>query len=459
MIYAINARPWEWMTGADVDMSPNPFKNSEDGIHELDRQQQVRSDQFQRLTEGPAYLASQTGGFFFRNPSDLALVMERSLDDQRGYYLLGYAIDQKTMDEDRRARTFHQLSVRVTRPGVSVRSRRGFLGGEEPGDPATRLADAASPFGASSLDLRRRGSSPAWKARSRSCARSSMSTRPGSSSRARRRTRRRRRFSNSWRRWSTSAVCVVKRDRQAHRLRASEQTAGGGLVYRLDVPVKAPGAYGLRIAAREIATNRFGAANQFVIVPDLPRKRLALSGVVLSASEGASDGVATGASATHPAIRRFGVPAQLAYSFLVFNARYAPTTSKLSLRALLRLLRDGKPVHTGRAVDVRTEAKAGEPINVVSTLSLGPQTSPGDYSLSVSVTDALANAEQASATSTIDFTITTAYPTLADRFPGTVAVPCAWLGDRKRKGPASRSWRGQKVVQISQVRTGSARRW
>ena len=86
VIYAINARPWEWMTGADVDMSPNPFKNSEDGIHELDRQQQVRSDQFQRLTEGPAYLASQTGGFFFRNPSDLALVIERSLDDQRGYY-------------------------------------------------------------------------------------------------------------------------------------------------------------------------------------------------------------------------------------------------------------------------------------------------------------------------------------------------------------------------------------
>jgi hypothetical protein len=141
-------------------------------------------------------------------------------------------------------------------------------------------------------------------------------------------------------------------------------------------------------------------------VPDLRRKRLALSGVVLSASEGPSDDVATGASATHPAIRRFRVPAQLAYSFLVFNARYAPTTSKPSLRALVRLLRDGKPVYTGREVDVRTEAKAGEPINVVSTLSLGPQTSPGDYSLAVTVTDALANEDRASATSIIDFTIT-----------------------------------------------------
>jgi VWFA-related protein len=406
VIYAINARPWEWMTGADVDMSPNPFNRNEDGIHELDRQQQIRSDQFQQLMEGPAYLASQTGGFFFRNPSDLPLVLGRSLDDQRGYYLLGYAIDQKTMDEDRRARTFHELSVRVTRPGVSVRSRRGFLGGEEPGDPATRLADAASPFGASSLDLRLTGFFAGVEG-SQSIVRAlvyvdaaglelTRSTKDKNSAT----------FLELMATLVDERGVVVKRDRQAYRLRASEQTASGGLVYRLDVPVKTPGAYGLRVAAREIATNTFGAANQFVVVPDLRRKRLALSGVVLSASEGPSDDVATGASATHPAIRRFRVPAQLAYSFLVFNARYAPTTSKPSLRALVRLLRDGKPVYTGREVDVRTEAKAGEPINVVSTLSLGPQTSPGDYSLAVTVTDALANEDRASATSIIDFTIT-----------------------------------------------------
>ena len=197
---------------------------------------------------------------------------------------------------------------------------------------------------------------------------------------------------------------VVKRDQQAYRVRGGEQAVAGGLVYRLDVPVKAPGPYGLRVAAREIATNKFGTANQFVIVPDLTRKRLTLSGVVLSASEGdrgsrwRRNGDASGAAS----IRDAGA-AGLQLSRLQ-RAVWAGDGEALAAGGD-RLLRDGKPVYTAPPVAIKTDAKPGEPARVVGTLSLGPQTAPGDYALAVTVTDALASKDQASATSVTDFTV------------------------------------------------------
>ena len=401
VIYTINARPSEFMSGADVDLSPNAFDDDSSGTQELDRSNEIRTDFYHQLMEGPAYIAAQTGGFFFRNPSDLPLVIGRSLEDQRGYYLLGYALDQKTVDEDRGARTFHKLAVRVKRRGVSVRSRRGFLGGEPPDDPAARIA---STFAASPLDVRLTGFY-AGPEGNQSIVRALVYvdasglelTRAAKDKSAAT-------FLELVAMLVDDRGVVVKRDQQAYRVRGGEQAVAGGLVYRLDVPVKSPGPYGLRVAAREIATNKFGTANQFVIVPDLTRKRLTLSGVVLSASEGAAtaDGAAT---ATHPALRRFAMPAQLAYSFLVFNARYGPATAKPSLQAVIELLRDGKPVYTAPPVAIKTDAKPGEPARVVGTLSLGPQTAPGDYALAVTVTDALASKDQASATSVTDFTV------------------------------------------------------
>jgi VWFA-related protein len=403
VIYTVNVRAWEWMSGAEADLAGDPFGNT-DGADIAAVNNEMRAAYFHELMEGPAYIAAQTGGFFFRNPSDLPLVIGRSLDDQRGYYLLGYALDQQTLDEDRRVRTFHKLSVKVRRPGLKVRSRRGFLGGEDRDDPASRVGDAASPFATSTLDLRltgffagQEGNQSIVRALVYVDAAGLELTRAAKDKSAAT-------FLELVAMLIDDRGVVVKRDQQAYRVRGGEQAVAGGLVYRLDVPVKTPGPYGLRVAAREIATNKFGTANQFVVVPDLTRKRLTLSGVVLSASEGAAaaDGAAT---ATHPALRRFAMPAQLAYSFLVFNARYGPATAKPSLQAVIELLRDGKPVYTAPPVAIKTDAKPGEPARVVGTLSLGPQTAPGDYALAVTVTDALANKDQATATSVTDFTV------------------------------------------------------
>jgi hypothetical protein len=53
-----------------------------------------------------------------------------------------------------------------------------------------------------------------------------------------------------------------------------------GLVYRMQVPLKRPGPYQLRIALRDAASDRIGSASQFIDVPDIKRGRLTLWGSV-----------------------------------------------------------------------------------------------------------------------------------------------------------------------------------
>jgi VWFA-related protein len=79
--------------------------------------------------EGPTELTSLSGGLQFSNINDLGGAMARVLEDQRGYYLIGYQPDDETFKKDERKRAkFHAVKVRVTRPEARVRSRAGFLG-------------------------------------------------------------------------------------------------------------------------------------------------------------------------------------------------------------------------------------------------------------------------------------------------------------------------------------------
>ena len=42
---------------------------------------------------GLSYLAARTGGLFMKNRNDLGAALGRIMDDQRGYYLVGYRPD------------------------------------------------------------------------------------------------------------------------------------------------------------------------------------------------------------------------------------------------------------------------------------------------------------------------------------------------------------------------------
>ncbi len=92
----------------------------------VNRRNQLAQENF-RAQDGLNYLARQTGGFFFHDNNNIAQGIQRVVDDQRGYYLIGYVPDDSTFNELGR-RTFHKLQVLVKNPKLRVRSRTGFFG-------------------------------------------------------------------------------------------------------------------------------------------------------------------------------------------------------------------------------------------------------------------------------------------------------------------------------------------
>jgi VWFA-related protein len=66
-------------------------------------------------------LAEATDGLAIVDSNNLAAGMKRIVDDLSAYYLLGYYSNGKLDGK------FHSITVRVKRPGVQVRARRGYL--------------------------------------------------------------------------------------------------------------------------------------------------------------------------------------------------------------------------------------------------------------------------------------------------------------------------------------------
>src|SRR5262245_237369 len=67
-------------------------------------------------------LSEETGGFAFVNRNNVDEAFDRIVGENSSYYVLGY-----TASNDRRDGRFRRIEVRVTRPGVTVRARRGYV--------------------------------------------------------------------------------------------------------------------------------------------------------------------------------------------------------------------------------------------------------------------------------------------------------------------------------------------
>jgi VWFA-related protein len=98
-------------------------------------------------------LANNTDGRAIVNRNDLAEGMKQIVRDSSSYYLVGYTSQAPTDGK------FHEIRVRVKRPGVQVRARKGFwaftndeikraIAGPKPGPPAevTKALTAIAPL-------------------------------------------------------------------------------------------------------------------------------------------------------------------------------------------------------------------------------------------------------------------------------------------------------------------------
>src|SRR5262249_37073236 len=112
-----------------------------------------------------------------------------------------------------------------------------------------------------------------------------------------------------------------------------------GLNVVFDMPVRKPGAYQVRIAARDRVSKHIGSAGQFVAVPNLNNKRLAVSGIVLGTGIDGKDVANAGA-------RSFKPNSDVHFAFMLYNG--ANETGALrNLVMQTRLFRDGRNVYTG----------------------------------------------------------------------------------------------------------------
>ena len=383
----------------------------------------ARSDEMLRNREGLAYLAEQTGGIFIRNTNDLGAGMRRVLEDQRGYYLIGFRPAEDVFQPSQGRTRFNKFEVKVRRAGLSVRTRAGFYGyaeGERRAAPRTRseqlLAALTSPLTSGELSLRLTSlfNSPAEKASVVDSLLHIDASRLRLADEA-----------DGWKKAVIDVVAIVfgengevvdeinRTETVRVRGEALAQLLSDGMVYIMKLPVKKPGAYQLRVAVRDTATEKLGSASQFIEVPDLKKDRLALSGIFITSAAERPAAPAGGPQPAAPAdplrdatVRRFRAGSKVDFHFHIYNAKADRATGRPRLQTQARLFREGQPVFAGQPVafDPGPQTNASR-LQAGSRLQLGAQLPPGDYVLQLVVTDELAKGSGRTTTQWIDFEI------------------------------------------------------
>jgi VWFA-related protein len=388
-----------------------------------------RGNEARDLQSGLDYLADETGGTSIYNSNDIAGGIKKIIDE-KGYYLIGYRPDQTTFNSKTGRTNYHHLSLKVLRSGkFNVRMRNGFYGvvGEDKSTAAA--ADArgqilhalVSPFGSAGVPIRLT-SLFANDAKTGSFMRSLLHVDAAALT-----------FTDEPDDWHQAQFDVVavtfgadgkivdevsRVDQLRVRGEAYQRVLKAGFVYMMTVPIKKPGAYQLRVALRDQASERVGSSSQFVEVPDMKKRRLEISGILLNstpAQKGSktsvpSDQAQTDLSSIDPAnsaaVRYFRQGESLGYSFVIYNPHLDPATGQPQLQTQVKVFRDGQPVFTG---SVRRFALNNPPdinrLSAASAITLGADMIPGEYVLQVIVTDLLAEDKYATASRWVDFKI------------------------------------------------------
>ena len=406
VIYTMNATGLQTlgMTAAD-NMSGRDMQQMQNALNSR------RNAAFE-TQEGLDVLARQTGGIAIKNSNDLSGGIRRVLEDQKGYYLIGYRPDQSTFNPRTGRRQFHRLSLKIKRPGkFNVRMRQGFLGVTDEEQPKPRtmaqqlLSALMSPFGATGVHLRLT-SLFANDAKAGSFMRSLLHIDANDLTFTKE--------ADGLYKTMIDVVAITFGDNgvpidqlgKTYQMRVSEsehkRILREGLVYYVTVPIKKPGAYQLRMSLRDSASERIGSASQFIDAPDIKKKRLALSGIILRAQSP----VQTAARSRRPQARaakraalrpapRCGNsnPARSSSTaFFIFNPKLDKASSRPQVTTQVKLFRDGKEIFAGKELPYDSSGQTDlQRLPAGGAVQLGNNMEPGDYVLQVIVTDALAD--------------------------------------------------------------------
>jgi VWFA-related protein len=356
--------------------------------------------------QGLELLAQQTGGLFIHDTNDLSWGVGRILEDQAGYYLIGFKPSEATFEKTQSGASYHKIQVRVLKEGLKVRSRNGFYGvTDEQARPVYRTeleqlaAALTSPFSSGGIRLHL-ASQLFYDAHKQATARCLLHidardvqfvSQP-----------------DGRKHLALDLAAVIFGDNgqvvdgKRATMTGSPDEEGmkamlqRGLDYVVDIPMGKAGGYQLRAGARDSASQRVGSAGLFINVPNTRLRRLRLSGIILN-PKGVGD--------KSPAVRRFEVGDEVTFAMEIYNARLDPATHLPNLEESIQLYRDTQQVLAFNRPFGEGEALESKRLSLAGTLRLGPELEPGDYALEITVTDKLARKKYATASQWIDFEI------------------------------------------------------
>lgn len=370
-----------------------------------------------------------TGGFSVYNNNDVSAAFQRVVDDQKGYYLIGYRPGDATFESAKGHPRFNNLKVKLNRPGLTVRTRAGFFSipeNNKPAQPHTRQEQLSAalikPFNSGDIDVRL--TSLFGNTAGGSFVLSMLHIDPAGLT-----------FTKQPDGWQQAVMDVlaitfdadgqvVEQVNRTQTIRATgdkfQRLMKGGLVYSLSVPAK-EGAYQLRIAVRDAASGRVGSANQFIEVPDIESNRLTLSGIAVHETE-LKDQVARSPNLQRstsafirepqeptyeplgsPAMRRFHQNSELEYDYVIYNAIARDGAPQLKTRVTISRGPETVLVGAEKVFDATGQADLKR-LDAGGRLLLG-ELPPGEYVLKITVVDQLAKGPAANASQWINFEI------------------------------------------------------
>lgn len=337
-----------------------------------------------------AFLAEETGGLAVLNTNDLPAGLRRISHDLRGYYILGYTPPTGTFAEAGKRPQFRKVTVRAKRPGLKVRTRKGFIGViDPPSDPSTlspverlRLA-AVSPFQQSDIPLRVTALHK-YAPGDGLFVRALLHVDPRALT-----------FDKGpdGRLQATAEAIGLVFDESGALANGStaqftimlgedrDDPVDAGIVHSLTVPLKRAGSYQLRFAVRDVRSGAVGSAGQFLEVPPADKGQLALSSLLVGPEIGDGAGLPAGAEgdgvadAANPVQRIFTPGTRLAYTCEIYNAP-GPVETQIAV------WRDGRRVFTAPPSTL-TVSKGSPVVTAAGGIRLEHGIAPGDYVLQI----------------------------------------------------------------------------
>ncbi|HEV2914658.1 MAG TPA: VWA domain-containing protein [Pyrinomonadaceae bacterium] len=364
VIYTLDARGLQ--TGMDASVS------SFDTFNRLPSS----SSEIRAAQEPLRSLAADTGGRALLNTNALDASIEKGLQETSVYYLLAWRPD----DEQQKPGRFRRIEARVIgRPDLTVRVRSGFFSA----DPETVVKRGKSPAQASPARATRTGLGAALadvfprRALPTSLLTSytdmpgygplltiSMAVAPEAITLEMKDAK------------HTGAVEVGGivlneegkagadfKDQLQLNIPPSElrRVMSRSIAYNYQVRVK-PGLYQVRVAAHDMKSGRTGSAMQWIEIPDLSRRQLTLSSLLVGsrASDEQDTPVDPNASLVNLSVeRRFQRSARLRFLTYIYNAALrSGAGSQPDVAIQIQVMRDDQPVITTVLRKVSTEGLA-----------------------------------------------------------------------------------------------------